>query len=167
MPHVRLTFFIVFLGCASLILAALYMQHALEMAPCALCITQRIFVIGVGIVSLIACIHNPLPMARRIYSVIGLILAGIGGFFSYSHLALQHLPEDEVPACAGFSLDYLIESFPFAQALELLLKGDGECAKVSFEFLTLSIPAWTLIAFVGLALIMIWQFLRKTPHTNT
>jgi disulfide bond formation protein DsbB len=41
-----------------------------------------------------------------------------------------------------------------------MLSGTGECAKVDWSFLGLSIPGWTLIAFIGLAilgLLQIWN----------
>ncbi len=156
----RRTGFIIFFGCAGLILTALYMQHYMDMAPCALCITQRVFIIVVGLLALVGAIQNPAPLGRRIYAGLGLLAAIIGGAFSSRHIWLQSLPEDLVPAC-GPSLDYLLETFPLREALEVLLRGDGNCAEVSWTLLGISIPGWTLVAFIGLALLTLWQGLRR------
>jgi disulfide bond formation protein DsbB len=136
------------------------MQHFMDLVPCALCITQRIFIIATGAWALIGVLaHNLVPL-RKILSFLAVISAITGGFFSSRQLWLQSLPEDQVPAC-GPSFDYLIEAFPLQEALTVLMRGDGNCAEVSWTFLGISIPGWTLVAFIGLALINIWQLIRR------
>ncbi len=159
MPNLRQTNLIIFLGCVSLILTALYMQHYMDMKPCALCITQRIFVMAVGLIALLGFIHNPNRIGARVYAGLAIVAAVIGGGFSSRHIWLQSLPEDLVPAC-GPSLEYLLDAFPLQEAFTLLLQGDGNCAEVSWRFLGLTIPAWTLVAFIGLVLINLWQIFR-------
>jgi len=161
LPGVRLTNLILALGCAGLIvMGVFYFQQALGLMPCALCITQRVFIIAVGVVAAVAAAFGLCGVPRRICAGLGIVLAIIGGGFSSRQLWLQSLPEDLVPAC-GPSLGYMLENFPLSQALQLLLQGDGNCAEVSWTFLGLSIPGWTLVAFIGLALINLWQLLRK------
>jgi len=128
--------------------------------PCPLCMTQRIAIIAVGTVSLIAFLHHPLGIMRRVYSGLGAILAILGGAISSRQLWLQSLPEDQVPSC-GPSLDYMLDTFPLSETISVMLQGDGNCAEVVWTFLGLSIPGWTLIAFIGLCLINLWQMLRK------
>ena len=72
----------------------------------------------------------------------------------------QHLPEDQVPAC-GPGLEYMLENFPFGEALELILMGDGNCAEVVWTFAGLSIPEQSLLLFVALAIANLWQLLRR------
>ena len=64
---------------------------------------------------------------------------------------LQHLPEDKVPQC-GPDLYFMIENFPLGRTLRTLIEGTGECAKVDWTFLGLSIAEWSLICFTGLAI---------------
>jgi disulfide bond formation protein DsbB len=42
-----------------------------------------------------------------------------------------------------------------------VLEGSGECAKVDWTFLGLSMPAWTLVWFIGLGLGALWAALRR------
>jgi len=158
-------FLLISLGCASLIGIGLIMQHAFEMEPCALCISQRIAIIAVGLTSLIACIHNPRTLGIKLYGFIGITFAFIGSAIAARHVYIQNLPEDEAPLC-GPGLGYMFETRPIFDALSLLLKGDGNCADVSFTFLSLSIPAWTLIAFVGLALFNIWVIFHSRKNLS-
>jgi protein dithiol:quinone oxidoreductase len=160
LPSTRLTFLIIFLGCTGLILTGLYMQHVMGLYPCPLCITQRIFIIAVGLTGLLAFFLNPKVMGRKIFAVFGILFAVIGGCFSIRQLYLQSLPKDQVPAC-GPDLGYLLENFPLIDALSVLLRGDGNCAEVQWSLFGISIPGWTLVAFIGLVGFNLWQLLRR------
>lgn len=156
---IRSTNLFIFFGCLGLILIALYFQLVEGMHPCPLCITQRIFIIIVGLLALAAAIQNPSLRGRRIYSSLAIIAAAIGAGVSLRHVWLQNLPEDLVPAC-GPGLGYMFENFPLLDAISLLLQGDGNCADVSWTLLGLSMPAWVAICYVGLIVVNIWQLLR-------
>lgn len=160
LPSARLTFLLLFLGCTGLILVGLYMQYVMDLYPCPLCITQRVFIVAVGLTGLLGFIVNPQLTGRRIFGAVGLLFAIAGGSFSSRQLWLQSLPADQVPAC-GPDIGYLIENFPLMDALSVLLRGDGNCAEVSWSLFGISIPGWTLVAFVGLAALNIWQIVRK------
>jgi len=157
---IRQTHLLIAFGCLGLILTALLMQYQFDLAPCPLCITQRIFVIAVGLTSLFAALHNPALLGQRVYGLFGMTFGAIGAGFSARHMWLQSLPEDLAPAC-GPPLAFMFENFPLAQAFELLLQGDGNCAKTVFSFLGLSLPGWTAVAFVGLVALCLYQTLRR------
>jgi disulfide bond formation protein DsbB len=154
----RQTNLFIFLICNGLIATALYMQHVMELTPCYLCITQRAFVIITGMLALLALIHNN---GLKIYGFFIALSALTGGFFSGKQLWLQNLPEDQVPAC-GPPAEYLFDAFSFTEAMGMLFRGDGNCAEVQWTFLSLSIPAWTLLCFLFLALLGISQMLKKS-----
>lgn len=148
-------------ACALLIaVAVFYFQNSLGLEPCYLCITQRVFVIAVGVIFLLAGLHNPARAGQRIYAGLAALTAIGGGFFSIKQLWLQSLPEDKVPAC-GPPVDYLFDAFSPSEALSMLLRGDGNCAEVQWQLFGLSMPAWVLICFVGLAGVALFQILRK------
>lgn len=146
-------------GCIFLMCVALYMQHGMGLEPCPMCIVQRLLVVGTGAVALAAALHNPGMPGIRVYGLLTALFALAGVWMSGRHVWLQNLPEDAVPAC-GPDLDYMLEVFPLTEVLYLLFFGDGNCAEVVWSFLGLSIPGWTLLAFLGLTAICIWQILR-------
>lgn len=147
-------YFIVTLCCAALLGYALYVQHVDFLDPCPLCIFQRVAFLWMGIWALVAFTHNPGPAGRWVYT--GLI--GIGGLagagISWRHIWLQNLPPDQVPEC-GMGLNYMVESMPFTEVLAEVLRGSGECATIDWTFLGLSMPAWTLIWYIGLTAVTI------------
>jgi disulfide bond formation protein DsbB len=145
---------------ASLMAFALYLQHVLGEHPCPLCITQRLVVIAIGVLALAAAVHNPAQTGRRVWSALTLLGAIGGGIVAARHVWIQHMPEDQVPAC-GPDLAYMFQAFPFQQAVKLLFMGDGNCAQIGWTLLGFSIPEWTLLAFVGFAVASLIQFFRK------
>lgn len=153
----RIWFFLGFLFCVGLLLTAAYFQFVDGLEPCPLCITQRIAVLVVGIVLLAAALHNPGKKGTRLYAVGGLLLALSGAAVSARHVWLQNLPPEEAPAC-GPGIGYIVKNFPLSKTVEALLSGTGECAEVLWTFLGLSIPGWTLVAFILLGSLSILQF---------
>ncbi|MCB2428329.1 disulfide bond formation protein B [Methylophaga pinxianii] len=148
-----------FIFCLALLLASIYMQHVLELEPCPLCILQRVVVLIIGVFFLIAAIHNPAKTGSRFYAGLIGVMALMGAAISARHVWLQSLPADQVPSC-GPGMGFIMQNFPLADALSLVLRGSGECAEVSWTFLSLSIPAWTLLAFLGmfcLAIAAAWR----------
>lgn len=128
-----------------------------ELEPCPLCITQRIAIFVTGIVFLAGAIHNPAGYGRKLYAILGGITALVGAAISTRHVWLQNLPPEEVPEC-GPGLEYVFENFPLTDTIKLMLNGTGECAEILWTFLGLSIPGWTLVAFISLAAVSILQF---------
>lgn len=160
LPSPRLTNAALFiLSCISMAFA-LYLQHYQHLEPCPLCIFQRFAVIGIGVTALVAMIHNPAILGRRIYAALTLVAVAWGLAVAGRHVWLQHLPADEVPAC-GPGLDYWMDTFPLQEVIQKVFRGSGECAKVDWTFLGFSLPEWTLVMFVGYACLAIWQLVRK------
>lgn len=138
-------------ACAVGLAFALYLEHFQGLDPCPMCVFQRVAMLATGMLFLIAGLHRPRRGATRaIYSVLTIGTAGAGAFIAGRHVWLQSLPEDQVPAC-GPSLDYLMDIMPLAEVLSTVLRGDGNCAVIDAAWLGISLPGWTLIAFVGMA----------------
>jgi len=145
---------------AMMLIAYFYFQKHLGLLPCPLCVSQRVFAILTGFTALLSALHNPPGVGQKIYSVlIGLAALG-GASISGRQVWLQSLPESEVPAC-GPTFGYLYEYFPMQDVLNAMFLGDGNCAEVHWQLLGLSIPAWTLVTFIAIISVCIWQFIRQ------
>lgn len=150
----RVWFLLVALACAGLLGTALYIQHVEFLEPCPLCVFQRMAFMAIGAIALLAAIHNPRRIGRRVYT--GLIsLAGLAGMgVAGRHVWLQNLPPDQVPDC-GMGLNYMLETMPFSQVLSEVFYGSGECAEVGWSFLGLSMPGWTFVWYAGITVVTI------------
>jgi disulfide bond formation protein DsbB len=147
----RLLNFAGFIACVALLGYAYYTQYKLGLEPCPLCIFQRIGIAALGVVFLIAGLHNPRGRwGASVYAVlIGVAsLATIG--VAIRHLYVQSLPPGTIPAC-GAPLDVLLQFTPVTEVIRKVLTGSGECSQVSWKFLGLAMPAWVLICalFLG------------------
>ena len=143
-----------------LIALAIFFQHQDDLVPCPLCIFQRIAFAATGALFLIGALWNPASASmRRVAALLTMIPALIGLGIAGRHVWLTYLPESEVPKC-GPGLEYLMESMPTNSVIRTVLTGSGECAKVDWRLLGLSMPEWSLIAFIGLVLWILLTLFR-------
>jgi disulfide bond formation protein DsbB len=156
----RRVFLLGFLLCACMAGGAGYFQFIDHLEPCPLCILQRIFTLLIGLIMLLAVLHHPGAMGVRIYGFFAGLAAIVGASISARHVWLQNLPEDQVPSC-GPGLNFMFDNFPLGDTINMVLRGSGECAEVLWTFIGLSIPAWTLLAFMLLAVGSLTQLFRR------
>lgn len=162
LPSPRLVNLGGFLICAGLMAYALYQQHTIGLDPCPLCVFQRIAVTGIGLVFLVAFLHGPGRLFSLLYAVLGGLFAVLGIVVAGRHLWLQSLPPDRVPAC-GPGLEYMLQSFPPLEVVQMVFSGSGECAEVDWAFLGLAMPGWVLIWCVILGVVIVANALRVPP----
>jgi protein dithiol:quinone oxidoreductase len=156
----RSNFLAGFIVCAALYAYAIYVQFALAIEPCPLCIFQRIVVIVVGVVFLVGSIQNPRETGRRIYGVIQLLAAFIGVGIAARHIWVQHQPPDPFAGCAP-GWNYMVSNFPISKVLKMAFTGSADCSQITWTFLNLSMPEWTLICYVLLGAGAVWAAFRK------
>lgn len=149
LPPRRIGYALGFFVCLGLMAYALYLQYGLGLEPCPLCVVQRACVIAMGVIFLVATFHDPRRAGATVYALLQLVVGGAGAVLATRQVWLQSLPKDQVPAC-GMSLNYMLDTLPFADVLKKVFEGSGECAEKSWEFLHLSIAGWTLVFFVAI-----------------
>jgi disulfide bond formation protein DsbB len=160
LPSRRILNFAGFAVCCGLMGFALFAQHVLLLDPCPLCVFQRVAVISIGVIFLVAALHNPSGAGRIVYAMLLGVAAVAGASVAGRHAWLQQLPPDKVPSC-GPGLDYMLETLPFTEVLGKVFTGSGECAEIVWQFLGLSMPAWVLVWMVGLGIAGTWNNLRR------
>jgi disulfide bond formation protein DsbB len=161
LPSYRATHFLGLSLCiAALLFAVLFLQGRLGLEPCPLCVVDRVIVISLGLVFLVAVLHDPGRLGQRIYAALMLLISATGIAAAARHVWLQHLPADKVPEC-GPGLGYMLDVFGLSQTLKMVLSGSGECAQVQWRLLGLSIAEQTLLLFVLFFLLALWQMLRR------
>ena len=146
MLNPRLIHGFIFLVCAGLIGFAMVLQHVQDLEPCPMCILQRYAFILLGLIALLAAIHNPRGRGRWAYGIALVVSAGLGGGVAARHAWLEHNPP-KIYDC-GADLGYMMDAFPLADALPMIFRGSGDCTQVLWRFLGLSIAEWALVWFV-------------------
>ena len=157
MPNVqRFLFLGIFLASVSLLGFALYLQEFQHLLPCPLCVVQRMAYVLIGLTALLAFLHNPQTLGRRLYSSLVVLFAIVGGAVAAHHAwVIQHpLPG----GCRISPEETFLNALPFAQWWPGMFAANGDCALVSWEFMSLAIPHWSLVCFVLFALLAVYLF---------
>ncbi|MDR1462097.1 MAG: disulfide bond formation protein B [Azoarcus sp.] len=156
----RLYFLALSVLCAAeLCFGVLYLQGVKGLEPCPMCVMQRYALLGVGLVALVAAIHNRIP---RIYGALVALAALAGGGVAVRQSWLQLNPP-AVSEC-GPDLEFMLDSFPLTELLPKLFRGAGDCSAVDWTFLGLSIANWALVTFTGIIIATLWMILRRPPR---
>ena len=156
----RTLFLLAALGCVALMGFSLYLQHSMELEPCPLCISQRIAMATLGLVVLIAGIHNPRVTGYRVYGALTTFLGLVGASLAARQLWIQSLSPEEMLECKP-PIEFLVDILPFTEIVQMMLTGTGDCGDVQWVFLGLSIPGWTLVMFCGFTLFGLFELFRK------
>ena len=155
----RALFLGLFAVCVGLLAFGLYLQHVVGLEPCPMCIMQRYAFVGVALTALVAGLHSPGRSGARVYAVVILLLALTGAGVAVRQTWIQLYPP-EFAEC-GPDLEFMLGSFPLADALPMIFQGAGDCSKIDWTFLGLSIANWSLVMFTLVALFAIATILRK------
>lgn len=154
----RALFGAAFLACVGVLGFALYLQHGEVLEPCPMCILQRYAFLLITLIALVAAIHNPQRTGSLVYGVLMLLAAVTGGGISVRHSWLQHFPTKSF-SC-GADLEYLLNTFPLGKALPAIFSGTGECSRVQWRLLGLSVPEWALVWFTIFAIVAVVAIVR-------
>ena len=145
------------LACIALLAFGLYLQHAVGLEPCPMCIVQRYLFI---LVALAAGIGAALPAsATRWVGGLMALLSFTGAGVAARQSWLQWFPP-EVTTC-GRDLFGMIESFPLKRVIPMVFRGSGDCSAVDWTFLGLSIANWSFLNFVLVGVIGLALLLRR------
>ena len=130
--------------CIALLVFGLVLQHVVGLEPCPMCIVQRYAMLFVALAAAIAAAFK--GRAVVVAGGVGVLLfAGFGAFTAARQSWLQWNPP-EVASC-GRDFYGMIETFPLQRAIPMIFKGSGDCTKVDWTFLGLSIANWSFLWF--------------------
>ena len=153
-----------FLVCAGLIGIALYLQYFRGLEPCPLCMIQRVCFIALGFVFLVAAVAGPKGGFVRVYGALAAVIALAGAGFAMRHVWLQWYPP-EMEACTA-DLFTMLDRLPFATVIQKALYATGDCARVDWRLLGLSIAEWSLLWFVALFVLSLVYATRQPRNRS-
>lgn len=141
---------------------ALFFQHVLILAPCVMCVYERVAMMGVAGAALIGFI-NPKSLLLRYAGLATWAYTAFRGF----ELAREHVGYQFNPS--PFATCDIFPQFPswapLNQWAPWMFEPTGDCSKIVWQFLSLSMPEWLVIIFAGnliaVAIIIISQFARQ------
>ena len=151
----RAVFGLILFCCLALLGYAYYAEYVLYLDPCPLCILQRFAFMIMAFGALLALLHGSRGRARWLYLLM-IWAGGIWGLITAGrHIHIQNLPADQVPDC-GAGFDFIQQQEGWLAAIRMAFEGTGDCSLISWQFLGLSMPGWTLVWYAVLLLISVF-----------
>jgi len=146
------------LGCLGLVAIGMELQTLLHLAPCPLCIFQRVLYMVIGLIGLLGFFW---PAGRMFWAVAA---AGLGllGFAVAAYQTWMQAFPDLAPEC-GFTDPNAIERLVDWLGMELpsLFLATGFCTSRDWEFLGLSMANWSVLVFAGIVVYAALLFQQK------
>ncbi|MFZ2508033.1 MAG: disulfide bond formation protein B [Steroidobacteraceae bacterium] len=161
MPSRRSANWLGLVACTLALAFAFYSQYVLGLQPCHLCIFQRVTVAALGAAFLLAALYSRSTLTGALHA--GLI--GIAGLATMAtagrHVWIQMQPPGSVAAC-GADLDFMLKVFPLTEVVLKVFRAGGECARIDFTLLGLSMPGWVFVFALFVTAGGVWINLRRT-----
>ena len=148
------------IACFATVALALVIQTKYNLEPCPLCITQRMFFMGLGVLFLIGALVKPASILQKIFTLLQVATALGGAGWAIRHWYLQ-AHKGEIIADCGVGFDYMFDNFPLKKMFTLIFKGTGDCAAIDWTLLGLTLPQLALITFAGFAIYAVWLLKSK------
>jgi len=145
-PGTREVFLLIFLCCTSLVGYALYLQLVTHLMPCPLCIAQRITYWLVSLTALFAFFHNSRGVGCQIYSSLIAVFSLLGTLVALRHSWLIRNPE--AFECGISPEEKFLNDLFIAKWWPSMFEANGDCADVTWEFMSLTIPDWSVGFFI-------------------
>lgn len=155
----RQLWLLIAVGSAALALASILLTEWLALAPCHLCIFQRLLYMVIAPLALIAALANGL--AQRISGALTAFAAATGAVTAGYQSWLQHQPKGSV-SCIGPDMgpiERFVEWLGMQQPT--LFMATGFCEDKALVILGLSLAEWTLLIFVSIFAVVLWLLWRQ------
>ena len=145
-------------ACVAMLAFGLYLQHIVGLEPCPMCIVQRYLLVSVALLA--AAFAFASKKGAWIAGAACLLLTSAAGAFVAARQSYLQLYPPEIASC-GRDLYGMIETFPLKRAIPMIFKGSGDCTKIDWTFLGLSIANWSFVCFMVIALVSLTVLFKK------
>jgi len=154
----RVWFATLSLGCFGLVAVGMELQNLLRLAPCPMCIFQRVLYLVIGGLALLGFL---LPVARLVWAGLIGLLALLGVGVAAYQTWMQAFPS--LATECGYADPNLMERLVDWLGMQWpsLFLATGFCASRDWVFLGLSMANWSLLIFIGIVAYSALLFLRK------
>ncbi len=139
-------------ACVAMLAFGLYLQHVVGLEPCPMCIVQRYALVLVAVFTGLGALGRGSGL-QKTGAFLALVAAAGGAYTAARQSWLQWYPP-EVVSC-GRDLYGMIETFPLKRALPMIFRGGGDCTKIDWTFLGLSIANWSFIVFTVFGVLLL------------
>ncbi|WP_448567370.1 disulfide bond formation protein DsbB [Thalassotalea ganghwensis] len=126
-------------------LTALYFQYVLDLAPCIMCIYQRVAIWAIFFAGVVGSLGHQYVIAR----LVAFALWGTGAIWGLI-IALDHVEMQSAAFSFLFSCD-IVPNFPswapLHEWIPPLFAATGDCGEIQWQFLGHSMPEWMVVVY--------------------
>ncbi|MGE8067464.1 disulfide bond formation protein B [Pseudomonas sp. NPDC089569] len=155
----RSLFFMVFVAGALVLGVSYYLEYSIGLRPCVLCLLQRVCLASLTGICLMAAVQGAGRLGSFLYWLLGLLCSVGGAFTAWRQVLLQNDPADPSLNCAA-GLVELFASAPWPCIVRQMFDGTIDCAQISWTLFDLSVPEWSLLFFVAMMILSVYQLSR-------
>lgn len=155
----RSLFFMVFVAGALALGISYYLEYAVGLQPCGMCLLQRWCLALLTGVCLLASVHGPDRFGSFLYWLLGFLCSLAGTVTAWRQVLLQGDSRQQVLACSTNLAD-LFASHSWFSVVRQMFNGSADCAKISWTLFGLSVPEWSLLFLVAITILSVYQLLR-------
>jgi len=145
-------------------LCALFFQYIMDLAPCIMCVYQRVAIFAIIFAGLIGFIGCRFIIAR----ILAYALWGTGAIWGLL-IALEHVEIQESSGSLFFSCEF-IPNFPswapLHEWIPFLFEATGDCGEINWQFLSYSMPQWMIVVYGVYTLAFTIVLLNRLFHTK-
>lgn len=147
------------ISASGLELAALFFQYVMNLAPCIMCIYQRLAILAIIVAGVIGSIGYQYIVARAS----AFILWAVGATWGLL-IALEHVEMQENSGSLFFSCEF-IPNFPSWAPLHewvpFLFEATGDCGEISWQFFGFSMPQWMIAVYAFYTITFVLVLLNR------
>ncbi|MCF4995643.1 disulfide bond formation protein B [Pseudomonas syringae] len=155
----RSLFFMAFTAAALALGASYYLEYAVGLTPCSLCLVQRLFLTVLASVCGLAAVHGPRRTGLAFYWLVALGASLGGTTAAWRQVLLQGDATRQLLNCTP-DPEAFFGGLPWLCALVRMFNDSADCAEMSWTLFDLSIPEWSLLFFVAVSILAVYQLLR-------
>ncbi|KKW67016.1 disulfide bond formation protein B [Lampropedia cohaerens] len=150
---------IIAVAAACLLAFAIYLQHAVGLVPCPMCIVQRYALTAVILTAGIGALWGH-RLWLGLWGALALVSAGFGAFVAARQSWMQWYPP-EILTCGRDFYGIMERRIPLRDKIPALFQGTGDCVTVDWTLLGLSIANWSFIAFAAFTVALLAVAVRR------
>ncbi|HBO37502.1 MAG TPA: disulfide bond formation protein DsbB [Pasteurellaceae bacterium] len=137
---------------------ALYFQHGMGLAPCVMCVYERVALFGIVFAGLLGLLSPKLLIVRLLALFTGLLSAVKGLAIAIKHVDYQTNPApwNQCSYMADFP-----KTLPLDKWFPYIFNPSGSCSEISWQFLGFSMAQWIVVVFAIYLLLLIVVFISQ------
>ena len=145
-------------------LSALFFQYVMDLAPCIMCVYQRVAICGIFLAGLIGFAGCRFLISR----IIAYGLWAVGAIWGLL-IALDHVEVQNNAGSLFFSCDFF-PNFPtwapLHEWIPFLFEATGDCGKINWQFLGYSMPQWMVVVYALYTLTFVVVLTSRLLHAK-